>query len=192
MNKYLTLATFSLCSSLACGMETSIPDFNVETKGLELLIMEALQKGADINEISERGRTFLMFATSLDNEKLVELLIKKGADVNAQDSNGETALIIALLFGQEAIAKFLIAHGAHVNVATHKGTTPLMIATLLPHISLQTMQLLINRGANVNACDKQGSTALLIARQCGFQEKAALLEKYTKKPTLTRKKSFTF
>lgn len=73
-------------------------------------IMEALQKGADINakDNDNDGMTALMYASEDGNLGIVDLLIANGADVNAKDNNGWTALMFASFDDNLEVATLLI------------------------------------------------------------------------------------
>ncbi len=58
-------------------------------KGISLMLVN---KGADINAVSNDGITPLMLAAQNAKLDVVELLLKHGAKVNAKDNMGKTAL----------------------------------------------------------------------------------------------------
>jgi ankyrin repeat protein len=55
-----------------------------------------LERGADIDSISERRETALMYAAKNCSEKAIRFLLKSKANVNAQDVQGRTALMLAV------------------------------------------------------------------------------------------------
>lgn len=72
---------------------------------VELLI----EKGANINMVSEDGPTLLHYAAAFsDKREVVELLIKEGANVDAVDDNGNTPLFSAALSGKREMVELLI------------------------------------------------------------------------------------
>ncbi len=145
-----------------------------------------LDGGSDVNSRDDQGRTALMHAASLGDEKMVMLLLEKGADINLMDNNRSTALQLSLrsgnaavtrllldragseegvrlLFeaatnGQEEEAQLLLRGGADVNARDEAGNTPLMLASGKCHMGL--IKLLLEHGADVNASNKEGFTAL--------------------------------
>ncbi|MEI8344599.1 MAG: ankyrin repeat domain-containing protein, partial [Candidatus Omnitrophota bacterium] len=70
-------------------------------------VLEAIQKGADVNERSRYGETPLMEASALGYQDITESLIARGADLNAVNDAGQTALDLARENGREAIAQLL-------------------------------------------------------------------------------------
>ena len=54
-----------------------------------------LDKGADVNAKTGKGKTALMMAAENGHADIVHALLGKGADVNAKTSNGWTALLLA-------------------------------------------------------------------------------------------------
>jgi ankyrin repeat protein len=101
-------------------------------------IMEALQKGADINakDNDNDGWTTLMYASGIGYLDIAELIIAKGVDVNAKDKDGKTALMFASEEGNLDVANLLIEKGADVNAKHIDGKTALMYAKSKDMISL--------------------------------------------------------
>ena len=59
-------------------------------------IVEMLvEKGANVNEVTNGKRTALMKAVMNEHYEIAEYLIANGAHVNAKDSDGKTALMFA-------------------------------------------------------------------------------------------------
>ena len=50
-----------------------------------------LDRGAQIDDRDNRGRTALMIAAELDHEAAVDLLVARGADKSLRDSQGKSA-----------------------------------------------------------------------------------------------------
>lgn len=53
-----------------------------------------------------------MWATAIENKKIVQYLLNHGADVNYEDENGDSALTIAKSFGHDEIVNILKQAGA--------------------------------------------------------------------------------
>jgi ankyrin repeat protein len=51
-----------------------------------------IEAGADVNDLTETGRTALMLAAYWGHANIVQLLLEKGADVNVKDKDGYTAV----------------------------------------------------------------------------------------------------
>jgi hypothetical protein len=93
-------------------------------EGNTSLVKSLLAAGADVNAISDGGKTALMRAVTKGYLDIVQVLLDAGADVNAKKENGSTALIIAVFFGYAEIVRALLARGADPEVQTPLGTTP--------------------------------------------------------------------
>ena len=122
------------------------------------LVNFLLDKGADVNAISEKGSA-LMMAANLGHIKIMKLLIYKGADVNAKDDKDTTALMCVSRDGYADIAELLIDKGADVNAKDGQlGLTALMLAVISDHY--EVVKLFIYKGADLKIKDKKGLTAL--------------------------------
>ena len=84
---------------------------------IELLI----DRGANVNAVTKRDQTALMFASYKGNVDAVIDLLKAGADADAADLDGHTALMFAVRNGVEndrlKIVNLLIANGVKINAA---------------------------------------------------------------------------
>lgn len=105
-------------------------------------VKKALDNGADVNHVSEKGSTALMLASMGGHLGVVELLISKGADVNIITNT--SALVSAAGLGRYDIVKYLIDHGADVNQKVGERTA--LKATLLFECD-DVARLLRNSGA---------------------------------------------
>lgn len=86
------------------------------------LVKSLLAAGADVNAVSEGGKTVLMRAAARGYLDVVQVLLDAGAEVNAKKENGSTALILAVFFGHTGIVRALLAKGADPNTQTPQGT----------------------------------------------------------------------
>jgi ankyrin repeat protein len=92
-------------------------------------------KGANANELDDRGQAILHYAISRfiyveRRAEVAERLVEKGADVNLRNSRGETALHMAVAedWCDLETIRFLVENGADVHVKDRRGRTPLSIA----------------------------------------------------------------
>ena len=93
-------------------------------KGDVPLIIELIDKGADINTPDKDGYTALMYVVRYNYVWLAKILIKAGANVNAQDDGGRTALMWTTLYDYPLqIAELLIEGGADINIVDKTGRT---------------------------------------------------------------------
>lgn len=86
----------------------------------ELLI----EKGAEIDKVSNRGDTALMLACAQGNTGLVEYLLSRGANVHSADHANTTALDAALTRGDVAIVRALLDKGADPEKRADDGLSP--------------------------------------------------------------------
>ena len=74
-----------------------------------------LERGADINEINDKGDTSTILAVKYENKEVLELMVKMGADINKVNMNGYTALMYAIDNEMFKEADYLLDNGAIVN-----------------------------------------------------------------------------
>ena len=72
-----------------------------------------LRNGADINHLSEQGKTPLLDAIQQKNRVLVKLLITNGSDVNKPGNAGQTPLQLAKELKDDSIIRLLLKNGAN-------------------------------------------------------------------------------
>jgi ankyrin repeat protein len=119
-------------------------------KGDVPLIIELIDKGADINAPDKDGYTALMYAVRYNYVWLAKILIKAGIDVNAQDAGGRTALMWTTLYNYPLqMAELLIEAGADVNIKDKKGQTVFDFAVM------EDKPELIKLLKNTNVLDKE-------------------------------------
>ncbi len=93
----------------------------VEEGDMEL-VKSRLAAGADVNAVSDGGKTALIRAATRGYTDIVRVLLDAGADVHAQKENGATALMLAVFFGHADIVRALLAKGADPTAQTPQGT----------------------------------------------------------------------
>ncbi|ORX61169.1 ankyrin [Piromyces finnis] len=81
-----------------------------------------------INKCNHNRESYLIMATKVNNEKIIDILLDKGIDVDHQESQGNTALHYAALQDNMATIEKLIKYGANLEIQNYKGETPLMVA----------------------------------------------------------------
>ncbi|MCA1574193.1 MAG: ankyrin repeat domain-containing protein, partial [Acidobacteria bacterium] len=79
------------------------------------VIKALLEKGTDVNEKDDCGRTALMFAAINLHRDTVRTLLEGGADVNVTANDGATALMLAACAGDIDIVRALLARSADVQ-----------------------------------------------------------------------------
>lgn len=133
-----------------------------------------LARGADVNAITPKGMTPLIWAAYWKSIDKVSVLLKRGADVNAGAGSTKTALHVAANWGHVAIASLLLEAGADPNARDGSGWTPLHWAAL--EGGTDVVELLIRNGADVKARTAvawsiipAGSTPLDVAKRAGSE-----------------------
>lgn len=158
-----------------------------------------LDKGADINQVTEYGWTPLLTATNNRNYKLAKELIERGANVNLANKGGWTPLYLATdnrnIEGGDfpvpkpdmdhlEYIKFLLDHGANPNARIKDNTLTRTIFTMqwfleagsTPFIrasqsgDVELMKLLLAHSADPKMATDHGDTALTAAGGIGWVE----------------------
>lgn len=99
-------------------------------------IKHQLQKGEDVNEMDDRGRTPLQYAVNSRNAAATRLLLENGANPDIKDSRtGETPLHWAVRSGDLEITRLLAPRMKHINAVDKEDVTAADIAALLKRTS---------------------------------------------------------
>ena len=96
--------------------------------GNELLSVELLKQGADINALDKQGLALMHRYASSGNEFMINWLFEHGADINVRDLEGSTPIFYALLNGHYRRVYQIITLGADVDVENINGMTPMSFA----------------------------------------------------------------
>lgn len=139
----LCVVAFSIVLLLsACSREYTSEMMNAAKDGNLKFVQAAAQRGADVNQRSNKGKNALMFAASENQHEVAQWLIEQGADVNAADNYGTTALIVAATAGHHEVVKLLLDRRANVQLRDDSGGAPLVNAVYFGH--LETVRLLLD------------------------------------------------
>lgn len=144
------------------------PDYRLlvaASDGDENGVLNALLDSADVNAVTAKGVTPLMYAVQEGYTDIAKILINNGANVNARPDNGITPLISASRFNRLDIAALLLQNGADIKTKNRYDATPLMYAAAYGYDSLAL--LLILNGASVNDTALYGETPLDLAAISG-------------------------
>lgn len=103
-----------------------------------------IEKGADVDAVSELGWTALHKAAENDRREVQTYLLDRGADVDIQSQSGHTAISLAVSNNHPEVVKQLIDRGANVHLASTNGWSPIQLA----YDSGEITRLLMEAGAD--------------------------------------------
>ena len=129
-------------------------------KGEESNVLSILQKGANINRVSNLGYTALSAASLVGQVSIVQLLLDKGADYNRGGNLG-TALYMAASQGHLQIVESLLRRGVNVNASGGKFGRALVVASHRGHERIA--KLLLNEGAEIDVGGTTDNNPLYVA-----------------------------
>ena len=139
-----------------------------------------IEAGANVNAKDDIQDSPYLYAGARGHLDILKLTLAHGADLKSINRYGGTSLIPASELGLVETVDTLIKAGVAVDHVNRLGWTALLEAIILGDGGKRHQQivgLLIAAGANVNLADNDGVTPLRHARDRGFDEIAALLEK---------------
>lgn len=154
-----------------------------------------LEHGADVDQLSEAGRTALHFACSSeinhgDNtrfKEVLQLLLDYDAKINATDDYGNTPLhlVCRVADGLSYVVDELIANGSDVDAQNDDGNTPLYYA--VDNQNLPLVKQLMSKGADANLTNFEKTSLMDIALDCKAFEIALYLLEHGMRPNDLRK-----
>lgn len=162
----------------ACSREYTTEMMNAAKDGNLQSVQAAAERGADVNESSNKGKSALMFAASENKVDVAQWLIEQGADVNAADNFGTTALIVAATAGHHAVVKLLLDNGANAKVRDESGGAPLVNAVYFGHV--ETVKLLLDnlkQGQTLALDKRDGEELLMLGSGLGHVDIVSLMVK---------------
>lgn len=87
-----------------------------------------LTRGANVNQVDNRGVTALHVACDVGQVDAASALIAAGANINARNSQGATPIIVAVIQGRSELVRLLIDAGADLTIQTPTGYDALRTA----------------------------------------------------------------
>ena len=120
-----------------------------------------IEKGADVNAVSENGISALMYAVQQGHLLAVKTLVANGAKIDYQPYGDVSALSTAVINNKIDIVDYLLFKSAKVNIKDDRNITPLMYAAAYGYYNIT--QLLIKYKADVNLKDQYGNDALMLS-----------------------------
>jgi ankyrin repeat protein len=144
--------------------------------------MRALVRaGANPNALERDRYDVVTIAAVANDTATLEAALDLGASAGSVTSRYDgTALIAAAHLGHVEVVRRLIRAGAPLDHVNNLGWTALIESIVLgdggPRHTA-TLMALVDAGANVNLADRGGATPLALARQRGYREMVAILER---------------
>ncbi len=178
----------ALGAALSAGADVSARDamgrtaFHVAAYQRQTAIMQMLvAKGANPNALENQAYDAVTIAAVADDVETLKVALALGnAATNITSPYDGTALIAAAHLGHDEVVRLLIEAGAPLNHINNLGWTALIEAVILGDGGPRhqaTVAHLVKAGADKTIADRGGMTPLDHARQRGYQEIVALLEK---------------
>jgi len=164
-------------TSAIAAKKANLDIFEAASLGLLDRLEEWARDAAQLNALSKDGFTALHFACFFGQPEAARLLIEKGALVDAVAANPMKVMPLhsaASARNLEA-ARVLLKHGAAVNARQEGGWAPLHAAAQNGDRAM--VELLLQFKADPRQANDDGKTPAAVAREKGYAEIAALLEK---------------
>src|SRR6476619_5885727 len=140
-----------------------------------------LRLGADPNKLEIDRYDIITIAAVANDLAMLRIALEGGGNAKAVTSRYDgTALIAAAHLGHVDIVRMLIAAGAPLDHVNNLQWTALIESIVLGDGGknpTETLRALIGAGANVNIPDGSGSTPLKLAKNRGYREMIAILER---------------
>jgi ankyrin repeat protein len=140
-----------------------------------------IRLGADPNKLDIDRYDIITIAAVANDVPMLKVALEGGGNPKAVTSryNG-TALIAAAHLGHAEIVRTLIAAHAPLDHVNNLQWTALIESIVLGdggNNHTETLRALVEAGANVNIPDGSGATPLKLARNRGYHDMVAILEK---------------
>lgn len=121
----------------------------VATNNMELLEL-LLEKGADVNAISECNETPLLVAISYNHQDMIKRLLREpSVKLSMENIHGRTVLHKAVELGDLDLVKLLLQHNVEVGVVNSSWESPLHLACESGNVEI--CQELLKNGALIEA-----------------------------------------
>ena len=152
--------------------------------GIDKIVTQLLQQGADPNAKDLNGATSLILAAQTGNTIVARSLVQEGASINATDNIGGTALHRAANLDNVETMKLLLKQdGIDINRPHErwKHYSALMLAAERGYVNvIQEFLPLPQLGIEQEATNPQGRSALMLAAASGHADAVTLLLSHPK------------
>ncbi|WP_205780326.1 ankyrin repeat domain-containing protein [Flagellimonas oceanensis] len=132
-------------------------------------IHHLIENGNDVNKRTHDSRTYIFWAASRGDLKIMKYLVKKGARTDLKDSHGYSLTQFTAAGGQTdpEIYDFLIENGADLkNEKDHDGRNVLLVAAPRAK-NLDLIDYFVRKGLSLHSTDDHGNGIFNIAAQGG-------------------------
>jgi uncharacterized protein len=176
------VATLASPSALQSRDAHGRTPLHVATFARKRSAIEALAKaGADLGALENDRYDAVTIAAVANDEETLRTLLALGASAKLTTSRYDgTALIAAAHLGHDGVVRQLIAAGAPLDHVNNLHWTAAIEAVVLGNGGARhqaTLKALIDAKANLQLTDRSGRTPLQLARERGYAEMAAMLER---------------
>jgi ankyrin repeat protein len=176
-------------AALADGADKNAVDHEEATailraaRGGHLDVVRALiAEGVDIDAQDQTCFNAFIHGCIFDDLELVQMMVEAGADLKRLTRMGGNGLTPAAEKGHLDIVRYLLEYTRiNVNLTNNLGWTALIETIILGDggpVRQQTVELLLAHGAKPNMADEWGVSPVELARQRGFDEIVAILERH--------------
>jgi ankyrin repeat protein len=136
-------------------------------------ITRLLEKGAEINALTDEGVTPLVLAVSNNRTDAVKTILSYDPLINEVTSSYETPLLIAVKNCNTEISELLIRGGAEPDYPDKHGATPLHHATI--YGCMEIVDLLLYYDASIDIKTEEGITPFHASIKAGYSDISDLL-----------------
>ncbi len=149
--------------------------FEAIVAGNGTLVKGAIDAGADLNAKDSIKWGVLHYCAFLCQKKLMAYFLDRNVSPNELCADKSTPLIIAASRGSAECVELLLKKRAKVDLSDRFGHTAMLGA--VESGNLATVDLLIAAHADLSVKNKEGKGLLEVAREMGYGEIAAHIEK---------------